>query len=93
MQSFLQFLVDYYIIFLLITIFLILALIGYYVDLNRKKKNPFLHQKTEISLDNLSNNNEQEEVVMLQAAQDMLNTPVMGGSSTVEALFEGQDGK
>jgi len=90
MAGFLKFLGDYYWIFLGISIVLILSLIGYFVDRYRKKKNPYFHEKEEINL-NINQKEDNSSVVMSDVG--VVNTPVMGGSSTVEALFEGQNDK
>lgn len=41
MEDFLKFLSDKYLLLILITLFLICALVGYFVDIKKKKESPF----------------------------------------------------
>lgn len=54
MENIINFVLKYYILLLIITIFLIIALIGYFIDRKRKKSIPFLMQNEDIDLSQLS---------------------------------------
>ena len=54
MDGLLNIIVDYYVLIMTITIILIFALIGYFVDTRRKKNDPYkVKQQEEINLENL----------------------------------------
>lgn len=61
MEAFINFLVNNYLWFLIITLILIFALIGYLVDTNERKENGTLANKEENNL-NVNMNTEIEEL-------------------------------
>lgn len=56
MTKFLNGIIDNYVWFLLVSILLIFALIGFFVDLKRRKNSPYKLEKEEINLNNLEVN-------------------------------------
>ena len=72
MTNLLNFVINHYVLFMLISIFLILSLIGYFVDVKRSKNNPYKIEKKEenINLDQLKG----QENVTLQSVLDKNKT-------------------
>lgn len=57
MNDFTNFLGDHYFIFVLITLFLIFALVGFFIDMKRRKSSPFKIDSNPMSNTNLNIDN------------------------------------
>lgn len=95
MEGFLNFLVDHYVLFLTISILLVFALIGYFVDVNRRKNNVYkINKPEEINLESLE---VQENVALSDALNKnknvgLGNDPInMTTADTVEQLDGNQN--
>lgn len=93
MEGFLNYIIDKYLLFLTISIVLVFALIGYFVDMRRKKNDPFhVEKKDDISLENIavSNNVALGDALSQNAG---INTSIDTASSTVTMASQamGQD--
>lgn len=83
MEVFLNYIIDKYLLFLTISIVLVFALIGYFVDMRRKKNDPFrVEKKDDINLENIvvSNNVALGDALSQNAG---INTSIDAASSTV----------
>ncbi|MDE6284710.1 MAG: hypothetical protein K2M17_03105 [Bacilli bacterium] len=90
MQDFLNYIIDHYVTFLTISIVLIFALIGYFVDIKRRKADPYqARQMDNISLENLPNSDNATISGAINSNAAVMAAPIDRASSTVNMASGG----